>query len=128
VAIEQRDHVVLVEAPQDEKRSLAVIAKVGKLIPGKPIRYVVNTHAHFGHSGGLRTLVDAGAVVVTPQANRRFYEQAWAAPHTIAPDLDLAHPGRAGGGAKCESCSARACATRALTSDGHADAHATSGT
>jgi glyoxylase-like metal-dependent hydrolase (beta-lactamase superfamily II) len=86
VAIEQRDHVVLVEAPQDEKRSLAVIAKVNELVPGKPIRYVVNTHSHFDHSGGLRTLVDAGAVVVTQQANRPFYERAWAAPHTIVPD------------------------------------------
>jgi hypothetical protein len=33
VAIEQRDHVVVVEAPQDEARSEAVIAKVKETIP-----------------------------------------------------------------------------------------------
>jgi hypothetical protein len=55
VAIDQRDHVVVVEAPQNETRSLAVIAKVKQLIPGKPIRYLVNSHSHFDHSGGLRT-------------------------------------------------------------------------
>jgi hypothetical protein len=86
VAIEMRDHVILVEAPQNEARSLAVIAKVKETIPNKPIRYVVNTHVHFDHSGGLRTLVNEGATVVTEQANRPFYEKAWAEPHTLNPD------------------------------------------
>ena len=56
------------------------IAEVKKVIPNKPIRFVVNTHVHFDHSGGLRTFVDEGATVVTHQANLAFYEKAWAAP------------------------------------------------
>jgi glyoxylase-like metal-dependent hydrolase (beta-lactamase superfamily II) len=55
-------------------------------MPGKPIRYVVNTHVHFDHSGGLRTYVDLGAVVVTEAGNRAFYEKAWARPRTLEPD------------------------------------------
>lgn len=94
VAIEQRDHVVLVEAPQHEARSLALIAKLAEIAPGKPIRYLVNTHAHFDHSGGLRTFVDHGATIVTHRANQPFYEQAWAAPHTLQPDR-LAASGKA---------------------------------
>jgi glyoxylase-like metal-dependent hydrolase (beta-lactamase superfamily II) len=86
VAIDQQDHIVVVEAPQNEARSLAVIAKVKETIPSKPIRYVINTHHHFDHSGGLRTYVDDGATIVTHQANRPYYEQAWAAPRTLAPD------------------------------------------
>jgi glyoxylase-like metal-dependent hydrolase (beta-lactamase superfamily II) len=86
VAIDQRDHIVVVEAPQDEARSLAVIAKVKETIPNKPIRYLVNTHAHFDHSGGLRTYVAEGATVVTHEMNRPYYEKAWAAPRTINPD------------------------------------------
>ena len=86
VAIEQRDHVVVVEAPLNEERSLAVIAKVKETIPGKPIKYLVNTHAHFDHSGGLRTYVDEGATIVTHQTNKPYYEKAWAAPRTIDPD------------------------------------------
>jgi glyoxylase-like metal-dependent hydrolase (beta-lactamase superfamily II) len=81
-----RDHVILVEAPLNEARSLAVMAKVKELFPTKPIKYVVNTHHHFDHSGGLRTLVDAGAIVVTHQIDKPFYEKAWTAPHTISPD------------------------------------------
>ena len=57
-----------------------------KAIPNKPIRFVVNTHVHFDHSGGLRTFVDDGATVVTHQGNVAFYEKAWAAPRTLSAD------------------------------------------
>ena len=87
LAIDQADHIVVVEAPQNEARSSAVIAKVKETIPNKPIRYIINTHAHFDHSGGLRTYVDEGATVVTHEANRPFYEQAWAAPRTLMADM-----------------------------------------
>ena len=86
VAIEQRDHIVVVEAPQDEARSEAVISKVKETIPGKPIRYIVNSHVHFDHSGGLRTYVAEGATVVTHAMNRPYYETAWTQPRTIRPD------------------------------------------
>lgn len=86
LAIDQADHIVVVEGPQNEARSNAVIAKAKETIPNKPIRYLINTHAHFDHSGGVRTFVDEGATIVTHAMNRPFYEQAWAAPHTINPD------------------------------------------
>jgi glyoxylase-like metal-dependent hydrolase (beta-lactamase superfamily II) len=86
VAIDQKDHIVVVEGPQSEARSLAVIAKVKETIPNKPIKYLVNSHVHFDHSGGLRTFVDEGATIVTHAANKPYYEKAWAAPHTINPD------------------------------------------
>jgi glyoxylase-like metal-dependent hydrolase (beta-lactamase superfamily II) len=86
VAIEQQDHIVVVEGPLNEARSLAVIAKVKETIPNKPIRYLVNTHHHFDHSGGLRTYVDEGATLVTHALNRPYYEKVWAAPRTLTPD------------------------------------------
>ena len=86
VAIDQRDHIVVVEAPLDEARSLAVIAKVKETIPNKPIRSVINTHVHFDHSGGLRTYVAEGATIVTHEMNKPYYEKAWAAPRTLNPD------------------------------------------
>jgi glyoxylase-like metal-dependent hydrolase (beta-lactamase superfamily II) len=86
VVIDQNDHIVVVEAPQNEERSLAVIAKVKETIPNKPIRYLINTHVHFDHSGGLRTYVDEGATIVTHEMNKPYYETAWAAPHTLNPD------------------------------------------
>jgi glyoxylase-like metal-dependent hydrolase (beta-lactamase superfamily II) len=87
LAIDQKDHIVIIEAPQNEERSVAVIAKAKELIPGKPIKYLVNSHAHFDHSGGLRTYVDAGATIVTHEGNKAYYQKIWAQPHTIKPDL-----------------------------------------
>lgn len=89
VAVEFRDFITVVEAPQNEARSLAVIAEARRLIPGKPIRYVVNTHHHFDHSGGLRTYVALGATLVTHQANRDFYRNVLLHPgrRTLEPDL-----------------------------------------
>jgi len=62
---------------------------VQKLVPNKPIRYVVNTHHHFDHSGGLRTYTVQGATIVTHQVNREFYEKYLLepGPRTLEPDL-----------------------------------------
>src|ERR1041384_7742732 len=46
VLVEFKDFVAVVEAPQNEARSVAVIDEVHKLVPGKMIRYVVNTNHH----------------------------------------------------------------------------------
>ncbi len=87
VLVEFADHVAVIEAPQSEERSLAVIREV-KRVTGKPIRYLINTHHHFDHSGGLRTYVEAGATIVTNEVNKAFYERVLAptAPRTLNPD------------------------------------------
>jgi glyoxylase-like metal-dependent hydrolase (beta-lactamase superfamily II) len=88
LAVDFRDHVAVIEAPLNEERSLAVIGEVTKLIPNKPIKYVVNTHHHFDHTGGLRTYLAQGATIITHQANREYYENVLfnPAPRTLQPD------------------------------------------
>ena len=86
VVVEMNDHVVIIEAPLDDRRSVAVIDRVNSAIPGKPIRFVINTHHHFDHAGGLRAYAAHGATIITQHANRAFYEAAWAAPRTLIPD------------------------------------------
>ncbi|MBM3818848.1 MAG: MBL fold metallo-hydrolase [Acidimicrobiia bacterium] len=86
VAVEFRDFIAVVEAPETEAQSLQVIEAVRKAIPNKPIRYVVNTHGHFDHLGGLRTYAAEGAAIVTHRDNIAFLQQAWAQPRTLAPD------------------------------------------
>jgi glyoxylase-like metal-dependent hydrolase (beta-lactamase superfamily II) len=85
-AVEFRDYIVAVEGIASDARSVAVNEEIHKLIPNKPIRYVVNTHAHYDHAGGLRTYVAQGTTIVTQEANKAFFEKVWARPHTIAPD------------------------------------------
>jgi len=86
VLVEFKDHVAVIEAPLSEERSNAVIAEVKKLVPNKPIRYLVSTHHHFDHSGGLRTYIAEGATIVTHQINKPFYEKVAKMPHTLNPD------------------------------------------
>lgn len=95
VLLEYKDYLAVVEAPNNEERSLAVIAEAKKLVPGKPIKYLINTHHHFDHSGGIRTYVAEGAVIVTGAGNKAYYEQAWKAPRTLAPDTLAQNPKKA---------------------------------
>jgi glyoxylase-like metal-dependent hydrolase (beta-lactamase superfamily II) len=86
-AVEFKDYIVAVEGPASEARSLAVNDAIRKAVPGKPIKYVVNTHAHYDHAGGLRTYPAQGITVITQEMNKPFFEKVWARPRTIAPDL-----------------------------------------
>lgn len=86
LAIEMADHLIVVDAPLYEERSQAVLAALGKKFPGKPVRFVVSTHFHNDHSGGLRAYVAVGATVVTGKVNEEFYQQVFRAPHTRVPD------------------------------------------
>ena len=86
VAVDMKDHIVVIEGATNDDRANAVIAEAKRLIPNKPIRYVVNTHQHFDHSGGLRAFVAEGATIVTHEAHKSYYEKVWAAPHTLSPD------------------------------------------
>lgn len=86
VAIEMKDHMMLVESPLYDGRALPVLAEVKKLANGKPIRYVVNSHHHFDHSGGLRTAVAEGATLVTSELARPYFEKVFLNPNRISPD------------------------------------------
>ena len=86
LAVEMADHLIVVDAPLYEERSQAVLAALGKQFPGKPVRFVVTTHFHNDHSGGLRAYVAAGATVITGKVNEAFLKQVFSAPHTRVPD------------------------------------------
>jgi glyoxylase-like metal-dependent hydrolase (beta-lactamase superfamily II) len=86
VAIEMKDHLVLVETPLNDARTGPVLEEVKKLAPGKPIRFVVNSHGHFDHSGGLRAAVSEGATIITHAGNKAYFERAFAAQNKLNPD------------------------------------------
>jgi glyoxylase-like metal-dependent hydrolase (beta-lactamase superfamily II) len=93
--VEFRDHVMMLEAGQSEARALAYIAETKKLYPNKPIRYVVNTHPHSDHTGGLPALVAEGAIIVTHRNNEEFFERALNTPRTLLTDTLAKNPKKA---------------------------------
>jgi glyoxylase-like metal-dependent hydrolase (beta-lactamase superfamily II) len=86
LAVEFKDYIVVFEAPQSEERAIAIINETKKVIPNKPIRYVVNSHWHIDHSGGLRAFVAEGATIITHQMYKPWLEKALNNPHTLNPD------------------------------------------
>jgi len=88
VAIEFRDYIALVEAPLNDARTNAVITEAKRVIPNKPIRYLLNTHHHWDHSGGIRAAAAEGATIITHASNDDFYEEVVLAPQprTLSPD------------------------------------------
>ena len=80
------DHIVVVDTPNNQARAEAVLAKAKELIPNKPIRYVVTSHHHWDHLGGIRAAMAEGATIVTHQSNKAFLERVAKTPHTLAPD------------------------------------------
>lgn len=86
LAVEFKDHIVVLEGGQNEARGRAVIAEAKRVIPNKPIKYVVNTHAHFDHGSGLAPFAAEGITIITHENNKDFLEKALGAPRTLVGD------------------------------------------
>jgi glyoxylase-like metal-dependent hydrolase (beta-lactamase superfamily II) len=93
--IEFKDHLMVLEAGQSEARSLAYLAEIRKLVPGKPIRYVMNTHPHADHTGGLPAFVAEGATIIAHRNAQEFFERALNTPRTLLTDSLAKNPKRA---------------------------------
>jgi glyoxylase-like metal-dependent hydrolase (beta-lactamase superfamily II) len=86
VLIEMNDHLILVEAPQSDLRTLPVIQKARTLRPNKPLRTLINTHHHFDHAGGVRAAMAEGLTVITQNGNKAFFDGLSRRRFSIEPD------------------------------------------
>jgi glyoxylase-like metal-dependent hydrolase (beta-lactamase superfamily II) len=86
VLIEMKDYLIVVEAPDGDRRSMVVMAEVKKLVPNKPIKYLINTHHHFDHAAGIRAYAAEGVTIVTHEINRPLYERAALNSWNLEPD------------------------------------------
>jgi glyoxylase-like metal-dependent hydrolase (beta-lactamase superfamily II) len=77
------DYVVVLEAGQSEARGEQILAEVKAAYPDKPIRYVVNSHPHSDHTGGLIPFVREGATIVTHANNVAFLDMALSTPRSL---------------------------------------------
>ena len=74
------------KAARATRAALAVMAAAKQAIPGKPIRFVVNSHPHFDHASGLAAAVAEGATILTHRNNEQVLERLLAGPRTLPAD------------------------------------------
>lgn len=86
LAVDMGDHILVVESGQSDARGLAVMAAAKQAIPGKPIRFVVNSHPHFDHASGLAAAVAEGATILTHRNNEQVLERLLSGPRTLTGD------------------------------------------
>ncbi|TFL16147.1 MBL fold metallo-hydrolase [Jannaschia formosa] len=86
MAVHAEGGLIVLDPPQHEARSRAVIDALAERWPGVPITHLVLTHHHHDHSGGLRAYAAVGAELVVAEGDRRFVERVLSSPHMIQPD------------------------------------------
>ena len=84
--VAMKDFLVVFDAPYGELQSRWTIDAAKAKYPGKPIRYLVLTHHHMDHAGGMRTYAAEGATIVVPSQSKEYFEKIVRAPHTLVPD------------------------------------------
>jgi len=84
--VNMKDGLAVFDAPTDEGQSKWVIDAAKAKYPGKPIKYLVLTHHHMDHTGGMRAFAAEGATVIVPAPDKAYFEQVVKAPHTLEPD------------------------------------------
>ena len=73
--IAMKDYLVIFDAPYGEAQSRAAIDAAKAKYPGKPIKYVILTHHHMDHTGGMRTYVADGATVIVPSPDKAYFRE-----------------------------------------------------
>jgi glyoxylase-like metal-dependent hydrolase (beta-lactamase superfamily II) len=85
--VELSDALVVFDAPVSDWQSNWTIAAAQAKYPGKPIKYLVLTHHHMDHVGGLRAYAATGATLVVGKGNAEHFRKVLAMPFTRNPDL-----------------------------------------
>jgi len=85
--VEQKDHLIVFDSPVSDWQSNWVLATAKAKYPNKPVKYLVLTHHHMDHTGGLRAYVAQGATLVVGKGAGEHFRKVLAAPFTRNPDL-----------------------------------------
>ena len=83
VFIDMGPYLIAMEAPNDDGQAIAAVALAKERYPGKPIRYLVLSHHHVDHIGGMRTFIAEGATVVVGPGDGDYFRRVLARPQTL---------------------------------------------
>lgn len=74
LAVEFKDHVLVVEAPGSDQGTATALKRIRETIANKPVKYLVVTHHHGDHTGGVRTFLGEGITVVSTAGNQEYLQ------------------------------------------------------
>lgn len=83
LVVELKDFLVVYDA-SFELQSQSLLQSLQDRFPGKPVRYLVLSHTHFDHAGGLRSFAAAGATIVVGKGGGDYLRRALAHPATLS--------------------------------------------
>ena len=92
--VEMEDYLVLFDPVLFEERTQEALPIIKQKWPDKRIKYVVPTHFHGDHSGGLRGYVADGAELLVIKPDAKFYRRVLNAKRNIYPDILSVWPKR----------------------------------
>jgi len=90
--VNMKDGLAIFDAPFGEPQSKYVIEQAKAKFPGKPIKYLILTHHHMDHTGGMRTFAAEGATIIVPAPDKAYFEKDLKTVHTVVPDELQMHP------------------------------------
>jgi glyoxylase-like metal-dependent hydrolase (beta-lactamase superfamily II) len=85
--VEMKDYVVVFDAPVSDWQSNWTLSAARAKYLKKPVKYLILTHHHMDHAGGLRAYAAEGATIVTGKGTAEHFRRVLAAPYTRNPDL-----------------------------------------
>ena len=87
LVVEMKESLVVFDAPVSDWQSNWTLSAIRAKYLNKPVKYLVLTHHHMDHAGGLRAYAASGATLVVGKGTTEHYRRVLAAPYTRNPDL-----------------------------------------
>jgi glyoxylase-like metal-dependent hydrolase (beta-lactamase superfamily II) len=94
IIAEFEDYIMMLEAGQNQARAQLYVDEIKRQFPGKPIRYVWNSHPHGDHTPGIPAVVAEGAAVIAQANAVEFFDRALNTPRTLLDDTLARNPRR----------------------------------
>jgi len=85
--VEMKDFLVVFDAPVSDWQSNWTLSAARAKYLKKPVKYLILTHHHMDHAGGLRAYAAEGATIVTGKGTAEHFRRVLAAPYTRDPEL-----------------------------------------